>query len=234
MKLTDPLFADWQARACYPAMVPNFTTTGYGADAEPVTSLWLASLSQGIGDRFREGLKVLDYGCGRGRYFNFLCKYFCDFTYYGVEMLVGRKAPFTEELAVAIRTFACDPRAHFAEIGSAGETEALKNADVVVLGSIFTHLTIGHSWTVLDKLLPIVYNRSGIIVFSAILAKHYNVSGAAGSYGLKDCYHTVYNTAEQYEKFCAARNVALKQVDVYDQPTAQHLNHTIYRIEALK
>ena len=43
--------------------VENFML--FGTDEEPSSSLWMASLSEAMGESFREGMAVLDYGCGK-------------------------------------------------------------------------------------------------------------------------------------------------------------------------
>src|SRR4051794_24180762 len=57
----------------------------YGTDEEPGSSLWLASLSAAMEAHFRQGVTIFDYGCGAGRYADFIRQRLHRFGYFGVE-----------------------------------------------------------------------------------------------------------------------------------------------------
>ena len=97
----------------YPRLYPDFYVYGFGTDAEPGTSHWMASLLDPMGERFKEGVTILDYGCGCARLFNFITGYLKDFKYYGTEP-TGSK-----ELEKAKSFFEDDPRAIFMTCESA-------------------------------------------------------------------------------------------------------------------
>ena len=76
MRLTDPLWIDKWSKTTFAPRPRDFSTAvrrqarrkqlgSFGTDQEPASSLWLASLSEALGDGFREGMRILDYGCGK-------------------------------------------------------------------------------------------------------------------------------------------------------------------------
>ena len=58
-----------------------------GTDPEPRVSLCLASFAEAMGDKYKEGMRVLDYGCGSARFSNFLSKRLKEFYYIGLERM---------------------------------------------------------------------------------------------------------------------------------------------------
>jgi len=75
-----PRLKDFSAAVSKYASAENFML--FGTDEEPSSSLWMASLSEAMGESFREGMAVLDYGCGAGRYAQFLRQRLKRFEYY--------------------------------------------------------------------------------------------------------------------------------------------------------
>jgi ubiquinone/menaquinone biosynthesis C-methylase UbiE len=57
----------------------------YGADSAEASDNWFTALSNAAGQSFCEGMVMLDYGCGCGRYANWISRRIKDFTYYGLE-----------------------------------------------------------------------------------------------------------------------------------------------------
>jgi hypothetical protein len=77
----------------------------FGSDKEPESSLWLASLSEAMGDTFREGMSVLDYGCGACRYAQFLRQRLSTFHYYGLEKAGSANRHGEKAIKVARKLF---------------------------------------------------------------------------------------------------------------------------------
>ena len=172
----------------------------FGTDDEPGSSLWMASLSEAMSSDFHEGMTVLDYGCGAGRYAQFLRQRLKRFSYYGVEK-PGSNYRHGEKSTKAGRVlFRWDRRIHFDMIGSRLEAKALERASVVVLGSVFTHVDLDELQSILKKLSPVV-SRGAKVVFSIFLADEYALEDE-GIYGLERCYNRVWFTQDQIKQIC--------------------------------
>jgi SAM-dependent methyltransferase len=198
----------------------------FGSDEEPLSSVWLASLSEAAGDYFREGLKVFDYGCGAGRYCNFLEQRLESFQYYGVEKRGSSCRHGEKSILVANGIFRHDRRARFGFIGSRLEEEAIENVDVVILGSIFTHVDFREVRHILARLRPVI-ERGGKVVFSAFISDKYRLEGR-GAYGFTDCYSRVWFEPEQLAQLANQEEWHLSEQESF---LAQDVN--LHRIFAL-
>lgn len=158
----------------------------FGTDREPESSVWLASLSEGMAGRFREELKVLDYGCGVGRLCNFMSARLKSFAYVGLEKGGGVSGHGEQCVRIASAVFGMDSRARFGLIGSTLHSEAVQQSDVAVLGSVFTHLGADGVEAILTNLQPIM-DRGGAVVCSIFTADQPRLQGK-GAYGFTDCY----------------------------------------------
>jgi hypothetical protein len=226
MQLTDKKWLENWSLPKFPKSCPEYNPNlQYGSDEEPASSLWLASLCSSMGDHFKENMIILDYGCGAARCFNFISSQLKDFTYYGLEPSGSCEQWGEKSIDLCIRNFGHDPRSKFGFIDSPLETEAIEKANIVVLGSIFTHLPIEHSTAICDKLLPIPH-RNGCIVFSIILGD-YKIT-LPEQYGFKDCYYVVHNTKEQFDSYCYNNKLKIEPIETFD---AGFL-HTIFRVTA--
>lgn len=200
------IWARWK-NVTYPTIYEgNYIVYGHGADTEPQSSLWMAYLSEGVGEHFQEGITVLDYGCGAARYANFLSGRLKEFTYYGVEPSNTQVGYWDSRNAIEVarEKLGHDPRVRLGHVGTELETEAIAKANVAVLGSVFTHIRIEQSLAILDKLSPIL--DRGVIVFTAILANAYQLHNA-GAHGVHECYSLVHNTVDQYQDYFESKGI---------------------------
>lgn len=199
----------------YPRIAPGVVHHGWGSTGEPSSSVRSAVFSEAMGSYFREGVKILDYGCGAGRYCNFISGHLREFTYWGIEPSGG--GPFSiyqnvssmseEGIRLATEAYGKDPRVRFGFVGSELEEEAIRTADVVLIAGIFTHLPEDQLYSVCNKMLPVV-DRGGSVVFSVFLADEYRAIGS-GAYGFKDTYQICYYTREQLDTWAAKAGVKL-------------------------
>jgi cyclopropane fatty-acyl-phospholipid synthase-like methyltransferase len=215
---------DFPAAVRAQARAENFGL--FGTDEEPGSSLWLASLSEAAGDSFREGMTVLDYGCGAGRYAHFLRQRLKKFTYFGVEKPGSDFRHGEKSIKAARKLFRWDRRIGFDSIGSRLESNALARAEVVVLGSIFTHVGLDEVRYILQKLQPVVA-RGGKVVFSIFIADEHRLEGK-GAYGFESCHDRAWFTAEQLQQLCAHNGWAAAEKESF---VAQDVN--LHRIFAL-
>lgn len=202
---------------------PNFSMKGWGAGESSRSDIWSTAQLTPLEGVFKEGLKILDYGCGNGRLFNFISGRLKDFTYYGVEH------PDSDgNIEIPKSLFGRDNRFNVDYIDSPFETKAINKVDCVVLGSIFTHLRFSEFERVCDKFKPIL-ERSGVIVFSVFIADMYIVEGVGGAYGVKECYGRVFYTMEQLRDYCKKNDLKIKEYPEYDAQYGANI-HRIFKI----
>lgn len=201
---------------------------GVGSDHEPQNTNWCEAQSEGIGKFFQEGLKMIDWGCGYARYYNWLTGLFHNFKYYGFEPRGPRNGDILIEYC---RKNLYDPRCVYDFIDNdTVVNQAIDECDVVLLGSVFTHISIEDADSVVKKFSKIL-DKGGYIVFSIILANEYFIGDKA--YGLEDSYNVVRHKKEQIEQLARQNNAQLDTVTTYmTEPNRLHLNetHTIFRI----
>jgi cyclopropane fatty-acyl-phospholipid synthase-like methyltransferase len=185
----------------------------FGTDQEPGSSVWLASLSEAMGDSFCEGMTVLDYGSGAGRYAQFMRQRLKSFQYYGLEKPGSSRQHGEKSIKAGRKLFRWDRRIKFDMIGSRLEAKALANASVVVLGSVFTHVDFCEMQNILAKFKPLVA-RDGKIVFSIFIADAYGTEDH-GSYGMENCYNRVWFTADQLQGLCGKFGWALNEKESF-------------------
>jgi 2-polyprenyl-3-methyl-5-hydroxy-6-metoxy-1,4-benzoquinol methylase len=225
MKITDEVWVDTWSVLKYPPIVEEYESKGIivGSDEEPLASVCMASFAYAMESDYKEGMKILDYGCGSARFSNFLSMRLKDFTYIGLER---NTSDYTKEcIDKANELFSHDPRVRAGYTESELENEAIEIANTVLLLSVFTHTTIEETYRIIEKLLPIV-KRGGSIVFSMIHNTKYQLIGNA--YGFGNNYSITYNTKKQVSQISDMFNVSVRLVDTYD---AGGIIHSIYSIK---
>jgi SAM-dependent methyltransferase len=200
----------------------------FGTDDEPGSSLWLASLSEAMGEHFREDMSVLDYGCGAGRSARFLAQRLATFAYYGLEKRGSVVRHGEMAIEAASDLFGADARMTFDFIGGRIEAAALAGADVAVLGSVFTHVDFDEMRRILTKFGPIL-DRGGKVVFS-IFTSDEHLLEKPGLYGFEDCYNRTWFTTKQLRQLCEDRGWMLDERESF---LAQEVNlHRIFALTA--
>jgi 2-polyprenyl-3-methyl-5-hydroxy-6-metoxy-1,4-benzoquinol methylase len=197
--------AEWSVEK-YQPISKNWFSVGHGTDEEPSQSLLLSTFSSAMKEKYREGMKILDYGCGSGRYANFLSKRIEKFQYIGLEKQGSDQFWGEASIRDGLINAGHDDRVRLGFTESLLEEKAIQECDVVLLLSIFTHTTIEETHRIISKLLPIV-DRGGRIIFSMIMNESYQLVG--NLYGFQDSYQVTYNTNEQINDIAEKFNVKL-------------------------
>jgi SAM-dependent methyltransferase len=223
MKFTDDLWIHKWSKEPYTPIVSDYKGIIVGTDKEPDASLCMASFANAIGDKYKEEMKILDYGCGSARFCNFLSKRLKNFHYIGLERFESEWGRIC--INKAIELFKHDSRGEVGYINRELDKKAIETCEIVFLLSVFTHTTIEKTEEILIKLLPII-ERNGNIVFSMIHGNDYNLIREM-AYGFKDNYHITYNTKEQVEILKNKLNININLIDTFN---AQSVVHSIYKI----
>jgi len=223
MTFDNVLWLNKWASEFYPPIIQDYEKKGIivGTDPEPKASLCLASFAEAMGEKYKEGMKILDYGCGSARFANFLSKRLLKFHYIGLEREESSWGVNCIEKAKEL--FGHDSRVEVGYTDTDLDKKAIETCDTVLLLSVFTHTTIEETERILKKLLPIV-ERGGNIVFSVIFGNDYKLRGYA--YGFTDNYNITYNTKEQIEELKNKLNVNMNLVETFDAGVL----HSIYQI----
>ena len=199
-----------------------------GSEKEPDSTLWLSSLSSAMGENFGEGMVILDYGCGIGRYADFINSRIKKFKYFGVEKGNSENGHGENCLKFARKIYGYNRRIKFGMTETKFEKKAIEVSNLSVLGSVFTHLDTLEIMRILTKLMPIVKTNQGKIVFSAFVAEAFKTEGP-GIYGFDNVYHRSYVTQQFINDL--EKDFEVK-IDPKDSFLAQGENlHTIYSVE---
>jgi SAM-dependent methyltransferase len=203
---------------------------GCGSDKPPFTERWCEALSTGIGSKLKDGLSILDLGCGYGRFLNYLyIKKINKFKYYGLEIPGDKNGdvlikcnkekyePFNNS----------DKKIRFGFVDDEDlVNEAIENCDTLLLGSVFTHLSIEDSILIIKKYEKILEKENGSIVFSLIMGGDYKLAGTA--YDCTRAYaHSIY-TKKELEKLTINNKYKIKEVCEFK--TDHEYIHTIYEL----
>jgi 2-polyprenyl-3-methyl-5-hydroxy-6-metoxy-1,4-benzoquinol methylase len=223
MKFTDEIWENYWSKELYAPIVEDYKGIIVGTDMEPRASLIIASFINALGEKYREGMKLLDFGCGGARVCNFLSKRLKDFQYIGLER---KESQWGQDCINEAQTlFGHDPRVDVGYVNTDLEKRAIETSDAVLLLSVFTHTTIETTEDIVKKLLPII-DRGGCMVFSMILADEYKLV-IENAYGFKDNYNITYNTRSQVDYLREELGVSIDLIDTFDAGVI----HSIYRLK---
>lgn len=202
---------------------------GCGSDNEPYSTKWCESLDEGFIDK--NNYCIIDWGCGYGRFLNYLLSKGIDkFKYYGFE-LHGEK---NGDLLIDF----CNT--HYLDLNNSNRIikfgyidntklvdEATQNCNTILLGSVFTHMLIEDILLFLEKFDNFIIN-GGTVVFSLIIEKNRYDPRRPGAYGITSGYRVVFHSINELQKLC--RNDRYKIQNICKFQTSHVLKHDIFRL----
>ncbi|MEX0596312.1 MAG: hypothetical protein WD512_07410, partial [Candidatus Paceibacterota bacterium] len=124
---------------------------GVGSDFNPWSDKWSNVLLSSTG-LYKNGMKLIDWGCGYGRVYLYLKKHLSDFKYYGFELPGEKNGNILVETAG--NKYKDDTRVHFDYIDSVAVDEAFNECNAMILGSVVTHLSIEDSMSLFSRFTP--------------------------------------------------------------------------------
>lgn len=201
---------------------------GCGSDYEPYSTKWCESLDKGlVGSNYC----VIDWGCGYGRFLNYLLTKGVDrFKYYGFELHGERNGDLLMGFCKA-HYLGSNSLNRVVKFGYVDDNElldeALKNCDTILLGSVFTHMSIDDSLSFLKRFDSFVAN-GGAIVFSLILEKNVYELHGPGAYGIPNGYECVFHSTNELKQLC--RNGRYKVRNLGSFQTDHTVKHAIIKL----
>ena len=138
----------------------------YRVEPEPETSIWNASLVNAIPKSYlSKELVFLDYGCGRGTMAEFLLRRFKCFEYIGLERSTRNNGFGEREARIAKLKYFGIRNCKFGYLETTFANHSIAKADIIFLGSIFTHTTFQEMEKVLD-LFKLSVKDECLIIFT--------------------------------------------------------------------
>lgn len=203
---------------------------GIGSDLQPHTVLWHKKLVEAIGSQFKDGISVIDWGCGYGRFLNhMILQKINGFTYYGFDVPSIHNGdvliPCNKEM------YSKYSNAFFGFINDKDLVEqAWDVCDIVILGSVFTHITVEAAQAFIHKCDSILHKENGMIVFSLIMRDKYHVAGPY--YNYEGAFGEVHYTNTEIELLKADNKHQIKKINKF--VTDGSIEHTIFKLTLRK
>ena len=197
----------WNETHHAPVITTPLSAMYGGTNTEPLASIGMSCFLDAVREDFKEGYKVLDYGCGAGILGNFISARLQNFTYYGLE-------PDTqhghERIGLA-KQYLTDKRFTFGYIETDFSVVSKQKLDSVILISIFTHMIEDDIRIALDLLQNIfISNPKASIVFSCFLDQESRVESLQ-SHIWDRFYGISFITKDFLTQYCSENNLNLVQ-----------------------
>jgi hypothetical protein len=198
----------WQQEKHTPIVASPPAILYGGTHHEPLASIGMSCFLDAIKYKFKEGISIIDYGCGAGILSNFISSRLETFSYVGLEP----KSQHGQERIALGREYFNDPRILF------GFTDDFLNikdnkVDAIILISVFTHMIFDDIKHVLDNLFQVfMSNPECTIVFSCFIS---------------DTAKIVYHQPHIWERFYGESYITLVDLQTYcDEHNVNLEKHT--------
>lgn len=215
----------WSTKKFNPIMVNPPAIAYGGTNIEPLASIGMCCFLDGTKDKFKEGFRVLDYGCGAGILSNFISERLSNFKYYGLEP----KSNHGLERINLGKQFFNDPRVFLGNINDDLDKCLQEKLDAIILISVFTHLEIIDVCKIIENLSKVFdTNPDCDIIFSCFIAdKNYVVNHQPHIW--ERFYGVSYITENDLNECCLNNKMKLsKHISFTAQGGYQH---EIYKIK---
>ena len=205
---------------------------GCGSDQEPYSSKWCESLDEGF---IEKTYCIIDWGCGYGRFLNYLLSKNIDkFKYYGFELHGKNNGDLLIDFCET-HYLNLNNSNRIIKFGYVDDTklldEARQNCNTILLGSVFTHMSIEQSILFLEKFDSFIMN-GGTIIFSLIIERNYYKLDGPGAYGIATGYACVFHSNKQLLQLCKMGRY--KIIHICKFQTNHILKHDIFRLTSNK
>ena len=174
----------------------GWTDMGCGSDVEPYSTRWCECLSEGIRDK--TSYNIIDWGCGYARFLLHIIKKGNVNTtrYFGFELQGKTHGELLIDFCRENYSHLDMKEGSSIKFGYVDNEELVKEAKnkctTMLLGSVFTHLSLESSKAIINRFDDFIVN-GGEIVFSLILsANNIDKQEVQGVYENSDCFAIVY------------------------------------------
>ena len=213
----------------------GWSDIGCGSDEEPYSTEWCKCLSKGRRDK--TSYRIIDWGCGYGRFLIHIIKGgIRDARYYGFEL----RGKTHGELLI---NFCQENYSHkdierysikFGHVDNEELIEDAKNnCTTMLLGSVFTHLNVESSIAILERFDDFIVS-GGEIIFSLILARDDKYKEKdRGVYENSDCFAVVYYSKDSINALTLNSRYQIDHICVFPTPDVEKgtaINHDIFRL----
>ena len=222
------IWKDFWENTDYESIVENPPKIAYGGtNTEPLASQGMAYFLEACKDKFKEGFTVLDYGSGAGILSNFLSERLKDFNYYGLEPDSNHGK---ERIEIGSKLFK-DERVFLGIIEKDLEFCLSKKPDAIILISVFTHLKIEDTKSILDNLIKVFdVNPDCDIIFSCFLGD-IDFENNHQPNIWERYYSKTFIKESHLHDYCEKNNLKLTKAIPFDlQGVAGGTSHDIFKI----
>ena len=170
-------------------------------------------------------------GCGYGRFLNYiLTKDIDKFKYYGFELHGEKNGDLLIDFCKTHYLNLNNPN-RIIKFGYVDDIklldEATRNCDSILLGSVFTHMSMNDSLLFLEKFDNFIMN-GGNIVFSLIIEQNIYKLIGPGAYGIPNGYSCVFHSNNELQQLCKNKRYKIQNLGKFQ--TNHTIKHDIFKL----
>ena len=209
----------------------GWTDHGCGSDDELHSNRWCECLSEGRRDK--TSYNIIDWGCGYARFLLHIMKEGkVNTRYFGFELRGKTHGELLIDFCRENYSHLDTKEGSSIKFGYVDNEELVKeaknNCTTMLLGSVFTHLSLESSKAILKRFDDFIIN-GGEIVFSLILsADNVDNQVTPGVYENPDCFAVVYYSHDSLNALTLDNRYKIEHVSEFQ--TDHTLKHDIFRL----